>query len=242
MLRTWRCFLLEESEILIWDPCWQLFQRGVNNTRANSPLMGAPLVSMGLSWGWFYCYFGGELCAFSFFLLLLVFFLGVVVGRCSLGDLVFWLLSPLAAKQVPAAKGVCVCRSPCCKSLWPGWNTTQLLSARTVGMGKGVCSPSVSLSISQPCRLLTQKKWSESLICPLFPAHLVLCCFSISRSDFNILILISLILISLYREMLEVTVAWGTIYQQLQAQQGTGAEQVDPSLLSFQTKVFLELG
>lgn len=31
----------------------------------------------------------------------------------SLGDLVFWLLSPLAVKQVPAAKGVCVCVSPC---------------------------------------------------------------------------------------------------------------------------------
>lgn len=29
------------------------------------------------------------------------------------GDLVFWLMSTLAAKQVPAAKGVCVCMSPC---------------------------------------------------------------------------------------------------------------------------------
>lgn len=29
------------------------------------------------------------------------------------GDLVFWLVSPLAVKQAPAAKGVCVCTSPC---------------------------------------------------------------------------------------------------------------------------------
>lgn len=49
------------------------------------------------------------------------FFLSVVVGFeffytlgvFFLGDLVFWLMSPLAVKQVPAARGVCVPMSSC---------------------------------------------------------------------------------------------------------------------------------
>lgn len=36
-------------EILIWDPCWQLFQKGINYTRANTSLVGAPLSSTCLS-------------------------------------------------------------------------------------------------------------------------------------------------------------------------------------------------
>lgn len=60
------------ERFLIRYPCWQLFQRGINYTTANSSLVKTPLSSMSLSWGWFCWYFGGGLCPISFFLLLLV--------------------------------------------------------------------------------------------------------------------------------------------------------------------------
>lgn len=148
MLSSWRCFLLEEREILIWDPCWQLFQRGINYTRANSFLVEASLHSTGLSWGWFCCYFGGGLCAISFFLLLLVlhggffFFwwwcwLGVllllgffiVVGFFGGAEEVGWLWPDLLAhvpsgSQAGSSSQRCVyLYEPllsCCTSFWPG--------------------------------------------------------------------------------------------------------------------------
>lgn len=101
------------ERFLIRYPCWQLFQRGINYTTANSSLVKTPLSSMSLSWGWFCWYFGGGLCAISFFLLLLVLSSFILWGFFFLGDLVFWLMSPLAVKQVPAARGVCVPMSSC---------------------------------------------------------------------------------------------------------------------------------
>lgn len=101
------------KRFLIRYPCWQLFQRGINYTTANSSLVETPLSSMSLSRGWFCWYFGGGLCAISFFLLLLVLSSFLFLVFIFLGDLVFWLLSLLAVKQVPAARGVCVPMSSC---------------------------------------------------------------------------------------------------------------------------------
>lgn len=106
---------------LIWDPCWHLFQRGINYTRANSSLVGAPLASVGLSWGGFCCYFEGGLCAISFFLLLL-----------GLGSFLFFgifgwpglLAHVRSGSQTVSSSQRCVCLyeplQSCCTIFWPG--------------------------------------------------------------------------------------------------------------------------
>lgn len=120
MLSSWRCFLLQDREILIWDPCWQLFQKGINYTRANSSLVGAPLASMCLSWGWFCCYFEGVLCAMSFFLLLLVWGSLLFFGFFGWPGLLAHVHS---GSQTGSSSQRCVCLheplQSCCTSFWP---------------------------------------------------------------------------------------------------------------------------
>lgn len=48
-----------------------------------------------------------------FFLFVVGFGLFLIFGIFLGGDLVFWLMFLLAFKEVPAAKGVCICMTPC---------------------------------------------------------------------------------------------------------------------------------
>lgn len=152
------------ERFLIRYPCWQLFQRGINYTTANSSLVKTPLSSMSLSWGWFcwsVCYFFlSVVVGFEFFYIFGGFFLG-------------WpgLLAHVpSGSQTGSSSQRCMCSYELLQnyypSFWPGQISTSLpcrpLSFTFLAGDLGPWAKGHTvhlLPISQLCKLLREMKW-----------------------------------------------------------------------------------